>query len=154
MIRYVLPPLFCQPTTLIAAQIKDSRRVKRLRDGAKRSLRGKMINAADRATGWIIVSLIGQFWIGPVGITPKADRTKPSIGILTAGMAFVVIKTETLLFGLKDGYCASRVWRTRKHCARDWVSWAADRNGTGTALGMYILVAVSANDAFGKRRDD
>ncbi|KAJ9123318.1 hypothetical protein QFC22_001517 [Naganishia vaughanmartiniae] len=95
-------------------QIKDSRRVKRLRDRANtHGLRGKIVNAADRATGWLVVSLIG---------------------IMTALMAYGVIRTETFFFGFKTGYCSSRVFATREQCGHGgWVAWRSIFSSTGDA---------------------
>ncbi|KAJ9107393.1 hypothetical protein QFC21_000843 [Naganishia friedmannii] len=119
-------------------QIKDSRRVKRLRERAKtHGLRGKLVNAADRATGWLVVSLIG---------------------IITALMAYAVLKTETFFFGLKTGYCSTRVFATKEQCGKGrWVTWQSsmssildtyteDQGGLlagWKAFAVYTLIALA-----------
>lgn len=69
-------------------------------------------------------------------------------GILTAIMAYLVIKCETLFFGLKYGYCSSHFLSTQQECPPgDWVAW--DRrveHGSRTswrAFTIYLAVAVS-----------
>lgn len=56
-------------------------------------------------------------------------------------MAFLVIRTETLLFGLKAGYCATQIWRTRMQCSEGWVVWGGGEEEK--AFGMYVGIAVS-----------
>ncbi|WVN85875.1 uncharacterized protein L203_101027 [Cryptococcus depauperatus CBS 7841] len=98
--------------------IKESSRVRRLRHAASRSLRGKVINTWDRFQGWLVVTLVG---------------------VITAFIAFLIIRAEMALFDLKDGFCSSS-WGTAKRfcCAprhqtpgsdggegdcADWVEW-------------------------------
>nr|XP_018261404.1 voltage-gated chloride channel [Kwoniella dejecticola CBS 10117]OBR83562.1 voltage-gated chloride channel [Kwoniella dejecticola CBS 10117] len=99
--------------------IKDSSRVRRLRHAAHRSIRGKLANSWDRFQGWLVVTIIG---------------------ILSAVIAFFIIRTEMALFDLKEGFCGSS-WGTAKRfcCAPhhpsgggdagdedncgDWIEW-------------------------------
>ncbi|PWN86989.1 hypothetical protein FA10DRAFT_269605 [Acaromyces ingoldii] len=70
--------------------IKESSRLRRLR--AMRGLRGLAVNAWDRFQGWLIVTITG---------------------ILTALIAGWIVKSEAVLFDLKEGYCR-RDWRLAK----------------------------------------
>lgn len=100
--------------------IKESSRIRRVRHLATRSLRGAIANAWDRFQGWLIVTVVG---------------------VLTALVAFMIIRSEMAFFDLKEGYCA-RSWGTAKRfcCAPrgrghpdpsdgdeevcgDWVEW-------------------------------
>lgn len=70
-------------------------------------------------------------------------------GILTAIMAYLVIKCETFFFGLKYGYCSSSILSTREQCrSASWVKWDQHANdGSGSswrAFAIYLGVAVSA----------
>ncbi|KAL7415855.1 chloride channel [Mrakia frigida] len=65
-------------------QIKDSSRVRRLHSAARRSHRGKIALLLDRSQGWLIVTIVG---------------------VLTAMVAFCIVRGEGWLFDLKDGYC-------------------------------------------------
>ncbi|WRT68309.1 uncharacterized protein IL334_005285 [Kwoniella shivajii] len=130
--------------------IKESSRVRRLRVGAHKSLRGKFINGWDRFQGWFIVTLVG---------------------ILSAVIAFFIIRAEMALFDMKEGFCGSS-WGTAKRfcCAPrhpsggdagdeencgDWVEWGEffapnERNGPegawvwgGPEFIAYAIVAIS-----------
>ncbi|KAK8854828.1 hypothetical protein IAR55_003567 [Kwoniella newhampshirensis] len=98
--------------------IKESSRVRRLRHSASRSIRGKIANSWDRLQGWIVVTLIG---------------------IISALVAFMIVRAEMALFDLKEGFCSTS-WGTAKRfcCAPhhraptgggeeepcgDWVEW-------------------------------
>ncbi|OCF37887.1 voltage-gated chloride channel [Kwoniella heveanensis BCC8398] len=99
--------------------IKESSRVRLLRHAARRSLRGRIANAWDRFQGWFVVTLIG---------------------IISALIAFMIIRVEMSLFDLKEGFCMTS-WGTAKRfcCAPhhpipggdggdepicgDWVEW-------------------------------
>ncbi|SPO46984.1 related to chloride channel protein [Moesziomyces antarcticus] len=70
--------------------IKESSRLRRIRN--LRGIRGLAINSWDRLQGWIIVTITG---------------------IVTALIAGCIVKSEAVLFDLKDGYCA-RDWRLAK----------------------------------------
>jgi chloride channel 3/4/5 len=73
--------------------IKDSTRMYRLR--RHKSVRGRMRNVGDRFIGWIVVSIVG---------------------FLTAIAAFLVVRSEQLLFDIKYGYCVSGWWKARRFC--------------------------------------
>ncbi len=70
--------------------IKESSRLRRIRN--LRGIRGFAINSWDRLQGWIIVTITG---------------------IVTALIAGCIVKSEAVLFDLKDGYCA-KDWRLAK----------------------------------------
>jgi chloride channel 3/4/5 len=73
--------------------IKDAVRRTRLR--RRKSVRGKFRLILDRSLGWIIVSVVG---------------------FLTAIAAFLVVRSEQLLFDLKEGYCREGWWKARRFC--------------------------------------
>jgi len=73
--------------------IKDSLRFSRLRK--RKSLRGRLWLAFDKSLGWIIVTIVG---------------------FLTAVVAFLIVRTEQLLFGAKEGYCGSSWWKAKRFC--------------------------------------
>ncbi|KAJ9474068.1 putative Anion/proton exchange transporter GEF1 (putative) [Pseudozyma hubeiensis] len=70
--------------------IKESSRLRRIRN--LKGVRGFVANGWDRLQGWIIVTITG---------------------IVTALIAGCIVKSEAVLFDLKDGYCA-RDWRLAK----------------------------------------
>ncbi|KAG8921068.1 hypothetical protein FRC01_000429 [Tulasnella sp. 417] len=74
--------------------IKDSSRLLRLRK-KRTSFRGKVRNFADRSIGWIIVTVVG---------------------FLVAVIAFLVVRSEQLLFDLKEGYCQGAWWKAKRFC--------------------------------------
>lgn len=73
--------------------IKDAARQARLRK--RKSKRGKLQRELDRSIGWIVVSIVG---------------------FLTAIVAFMIIRSEQLLFDLKTGYCSDGWLRARRFC--------------------------------------
>ncbi|WVQ81895.1 hypothetical protein IAT38_004022 [Cryptococcus sp. DSM 104549] len=118
--------------------IKESSRVRRLRHAATRSLRGRIMNTWDRSQGWLVVTFIG---------------------IITAIIAFLIVRAEMALFDLKEGFCSSS-WGTAKRfcCAPrhptpgtgsdgageetcgDWVEWGEffDPTERGGPEGAWI----------------
>ena len=70
--------------------IKESSRLRRIRN--LNGLRGFAVNSWDRLQGWFIVTVTG---------------------IVTALIAGCIVKSEAVLFDLKDGYCV-RDWRLAK----------------------------------------
>ncbi|KAG9009352.1 hypothetical protein FRB94_012169 [Tulasnella sp. JGI-2019a] len=92
--------------------IKDSARVLHLRK-KRNSLRGRLRNAADRSTGWIIVTIVG---------------------ILTAIVAFLIVRAEQLLFDLKEGYCTQSWWKAKKFCCRYTTDVAQTSSASYTRL--------------------
>lgn len=77
------------------AKIKDLSRVRRLR--RRKSIRGQILNALDRATGWFVVSLVG---------------------FLSAVAAYLILKSERWLFDLKVGYCTAGWWKAYAVCCQ------------------------------------
>ncbi|KAF5370652.1 hypothetical protein D9758_001997 [Tetrapyrgos nigripes] len=74
--------------------IKDSVRFSRLRR-RKKSLRARLRLAFDRSLGWLVVTVVG---------------------ILTAVVAFLVVRSEQWLFDSKEGYCSTRWWKAKRFC--------------------------------------
>ncbi|KAG8904478.1 hypothetical protein FRB99_001690 [Tulasnella sp. 403] len=74
--------------------IKDSARMLQLRR-KRRSFRGRVRNFVDRSMGWLIVTIVG---------------------FLTAIIAFLIIRSEQLLFDFKEGYCATSVFKAKRFC--------------------------------------
>lgn len=73
--------------------IKDSARQAALR--RRRSRRGKIRRQLDRSIGWLTVTIIG---------------------LLTAVVAFLIIRSEQWLFDIKEGYCTAGLWRAKRFC--------------------------------------
>jgi hypothetical protein len=73
--------------------IKDSLRFSMLRK--RKSLRGRLWLTFDKSLGWIIVTIVG---------------------FLTAVVAFLIVRTEQLLFDAKEGYCRSSWWSAKRFC--------------------------------------
>ncbi|KAK1230447.1 hypothetical protein PQX77_006457 [Marasmius sp. AFHP31] len=73
--------------------IKDSVRFARLRRG--RSLRSRIRLVFDKSLGWIIVTIVG---------------------FLTAVIAFLVVRSEQLLFDFKNGYCKEKWYLAKRFC--------------------------------------
>ncbi|KIY73112.1 hypothetical protein CYLTODRAFT_417357 [Cylindrobasidium torrendii FP15055 ss-10] len=82
--------------------IKDSARYARLR--RRKSVRSRLRLALDRALGWIIVTVVG---------------------ILTAIVAFLVVRSEQWLFDLKEGYCAGHWSKAKRFCCPQLVDETA-----------------------------
>lgn len=73
--------------------IKDSARFSKLR--RRQSIRSRLRLAFDKSLGWIIVTIVGFF---------------------TAIVAFLVVRSEQLLFDLKEGYCVTGWWKATRFC--------------------------------------
>jgi chloride channel 3/4/5 len=73
--------------------IKDSLRFSRLRK--RRSIRARLRLAFDKSLGWIIVTIVG---------------------FLTAIVAFLVVRSEQLLFDFKEGYCEHSWLKSKRFC--------------------------------------
>ncbi|KAK0195698.1 chloride channel [Armillaria mellea] len=73
--------------------IKDSARFSRLR--RRKSIRARIRLAIDKSLGWIIVTIVGLF---------------------TAIVAFLVVRSEQWLFDLKDGYCKGHWQLAKRFC--------------------------------------
>ncbi|KAJ3575087.1 hypothetical protein NP233_g1329 [Leucocoprinus birnbaumii] len=109
--------------------IKDSARFARLR--RRPALRSKIRLLIDRGLGWFIVTVVG---------------------FLTACVAFLVVRSEQWLFDLKEGYCGSGWYKSKRICCpssgsnsarspspvrivevcSDWRSWSEALGQTGT----------------------
>ena len=66
-----------------------------LRLRRRRSLRGRILNAWDRAAGWIVVTIIG---------------------LLAAIFAFAIVRSEQWLFDLKEGKCSDGFFKAKRFC--------------------------------------
>jgi chloride channel 3/4/5 len=73
--------------------IKDSLRFSRLRK--RKSVRAKVRLYIDKSLGWIIVTIVG---------------------FLTAVVAFLVVRSEQLLFDWKEGYCVDGWGKSKRFC--------------------------------------
>lgn len=73
--------------------IKDSLRFSRLRK--RKSFRAKVRLYFDKSLGWVIVTIVG---------------------FLTAVVAFLVVRSEQLLFDWKEGYCADGWSKSKRFC--------------------------------------
>jgi chloride channel 3/4/5 len=113
----------------------------------RKSLRGRVKNALDRATGWFVVTIVG---------------------LLVAITAFTIVRFEQWLFDLKEGYCTEGIFRAKRFCCpmsadaggidepcAAWETWAEflgaeerlpkswDIEGWLVEYASYIIVAVS-----------
>ena len=122
--------------------IKDSARTLRIR--RRRSARGRLLNLVDRSIGWVIVTIVG---------------------LLTAVVAFLIVRSEQWLFDIKEGYCSEGWWRAMRFCCPTsvdsqslrvttmpteievcdaWTTWAdvfgpkADRHGIESWIIEYV----------------
>ena len=73
--------------------IKDSVRFAQLRRGT--SVRARIRLIIDKSLGWFIVTIVG---------------------ILTALLAFFIVRSELWLFDTKDGYCRDAWWMAKRFC--------------------------------------
>jgi chloride channel 3/4/5 len=73
--------------------IKDAARFSRLRK--RKSLRSRLRLVFDKSLGWIIVTIVG---------------------FITAFVAFFVVRSEQLLFDLKEGHCTTSWWKAKRFC--------------------------------------
>ena len=73
--------------------IKDSLRFSKLR--RRKSFRSRLELMFDKSLGWIIVTIVG---------------------FLTAVIAFLVVRSEQLLFDLKEGYCSKSWIKAKRFC--------------------------------------
>jgi chloride channel 3/4/5 len=77
--------------------IKDSVRFARLRR-RRNSLRARVQLLIDKSLGWLVVTLVGFF---------------------TAIVAFLVVRSERVLFDLKGGYCQTAWWKSKDFCCAE-----------------------------------
>lgn len=61
----------------------------------RKSVRGRIRNALDRATGWLVVTIVG---------------------FLAAFIAFSIVRSEQWLFDLKEGYCKEGIFKAKRFC--------------------------------------
>src|SRR5260370_41244251 len=61
----------------------------------RKSLRGRIKNALDRATGWFVGTIVG---------------------LLAAIAAFTIVRLEQWLFDLKEGYCTEGIFKAKRFC--------------------------------------
>lgn len=122
-------------------QIKDSRRRFKLRK--RKSLRGRLRNVIDRSLGWIVVTIVG---------------------ILSAMMAFLIVRSEQWLFDFKEGRCKGSEWyKAKRFCCPqmgslstspeanpmcdNWQTWPDLAKTHDINLGFehisYVVIAVS-----------
>ena len=73
--------------------IKDSVRFSRLR--RRKSLRARIRLIVDKSLGWWIVT---------------------AVGFLAAIVAFLIVRSEQLLFDSKEGYCRDEWWKAKRYC--------------------------------------
>ncbi|KAG6820745.1 hypothetical protein H0H93_012391 [Arthromyces matolae] len=73
--------------------IKDSARFSRLRN--RKSFRSRLRLAIDKSLGWLVVTIVG---------------------FLSAIVAFLVVRSETFLFDIKEGYCHGSWWKAKRYC--------------------------------------
>jgi chloride channel 3/4/5 len=96
--------------------IKDADRHYRLR--RRKSLRGRARNAADRAMGWVIVTIVG---------------------FLTAIVAWAIVRAEQWLFDFKEGYCAGAWHKSKRMCCPEH----ADLHLRPASLGFVAFEAAA-----------
>lgn len=94
-------------TDWVHDSIADAFRVKALR--ARRDFRGRLLALYDAAQGWILVAIVGM---------------------LTAGVAYIVDVTEAAVFDFKNGYCSTAWYSSKRKCCNgasicdDWTRWS------------------------------
>ncbi|KKA21150.1 Voltage-gated chloride channel (ClcA) [Rasamsonia emersonii CBS 393.64] len=87
--------------------IADGIRLRKLR--SRKDLRGRLLALFDSVQGWILVAVIG---------------------CITAAIAYFVDVTENTIYDLKDGFCTTTWFASRKSCCRSevtcdaWRSWS------------------------------
>lgn len=123
-------------------------------------MRGAIANAWDKCQGWVAVTLTGAFYV-------EAELMS---GIISAIVAFLIIRTQESLFELKEGFCSNSWGKSKRFCCTphngvpgndtetcgDWVEWGEffnpdDQNGWdwyyGKAeLATFVAIAVSRLD--------
>jgi chloride channel 3/4/5 len=123
--------------------IKDSARFARLRRGT--SVRDRVRLIIDKSLGWFVVTIVG---------------------VLTAVLAFLIVRTELWLFDTKDGYCRNAWWKAKRFCCPrfsgihqipgtttdtymqeddcfDWRTWADVVSQTKGSVGEDIVTYIS-----------
>ena len=106
---------------------EDARRAK-LRQ--KRGLSGSIALQWDRLQGWVLITLTG---------------------LLTAFIAFGIIRLESFLFSAKEGYCRKHWLASKRACPHhQWQEWGTLLDGDGSVVvqwlleyGIYIISAIA-----------
>ncbi|KAJ5339433.1 hypothetical protein N7452_006161 [Penicillium brevicompactum] len=94
-------------TDWVHDSIADGTRLRLLRQ--RKDIRGRLLAAFDGAQGWILVALIG---------------------CITAAIAYFVDVTEGSIFDVKEGFCTTQFFRSRRSCCggeaicTSWKSWS------------------------------
>ncbi|CAG8389688.1 unnamed protein product [Penicillium salamii] len=94
-------------TDWVHDSIADGTRLRLLRQ--RKDFRGRLLAAFDGAQGWILVALIG---------------------CITAAIAYFVDVTEGAIFDIKEGFCTTQFFRSRRTCCQEqaicnsWQSWS------------------------------
>ncbi|TIB66930.1 hypothetical protein E3P77_01929 [Wallemia ichthyophaga] len=86
-------------------KVKEGVRLRRLL--RKKGIRGFIYKSFDRAQGWIAVTIIG---------------------IVTAIIAFSIVRTESFLFSFKSGYCSSSYLQSKQFCCDNNYTINQDNN--------------------------
>jgi chloride channel 3/4/5 len=92
--------------------IKDSVRFARLR--RRTSLRARIRLMIDKSLGWFIVTIVG---------------------VLTALLAFFIVRSELWLFDTKDGYCREEWWKAKRFCCPKF----AENNRVSYVMSAHML---------------
>ncbi|KAG6841886.1 hypothetical protein C0991_005616 [Blastosporella zonata] len=122
--------------------IKDSARFSRLRK--RTSVRSRIRLAIDKSLGWLVVTIVG---------------------LLTAIVAFLVVRSEQWLFDVKEGYCHGAWWNAKRFCCpalndivagphgeedscQRWRTWAEifspEKSGFAAGFAEYVVYAFIA----------
>ncbi|KAF3221970.1 hypothetical protein TWF192_009626 [Orbilia oligospora] len=107
--------------------VKEAFRIKELR--ARKDIRGRLALLYDASQGWLLAAIVGA---------------------LTAGVAFFVDVSESVLFDFKNGYCGNGWYFSRRKCClsdvseefcSSWRTWGeGDRNETWAGMvGGYTV---------------
>ncbi|EIM22382.1 hypothetical protein WALSEDRAFT_32065 [Wallemia mellicola CBS 633.66] len=113
-------------------KVKEGVRLRRLL--RKKGIRGFLEKSFDRAQGWFIVTIIG---------------------IVTAIIAFTIVRTEAWLFSFRDGYCSNSWLKSKQFCCNIKYTSHQD-NFSYLSASMPTLTTdcpewTSWEDTFGKR---
>ncbi|KAF3915296.1 hypothetical protein AA313_de0202069 [Arthrobotrys entomopaga] len=111
--------------------VKEAFRLRELR--ARKDIRGRLTLLYDASQGWLLAAIVGA---------------------LTAGVAFFVDVSESVLFDFKDGHCTNGWYFSRRKCClsdvseefcSSWHAWGEDDH-KGTVTGLlsgYVVFIIS-----------